>query len=150
MDATITFQDRAKDAIRASGGRVTPQRELLLDLLADTDNDLDAETLHQRAATEDPLISLPTVYRTLHTLETAGLITSHFTSSDHERKRYRVDAKTSHFHFTCASCGKVTSFQSAMIDTLIDDLSQQLGAEIQSLCMCAGGLCAACREENDR
>lgn len=146
----MTFQDRAKDAIRASGGRVTPQRALLLDLLATAAADLDAETLHQRAAAHDPLISLPTVYRTLHTLEGAGLVSSHFTSSDHERKLYHVDTQTTRFHFTCQSCGVVIPFTSTLTDPLIETLNQQLGADVRSLCMCAGGLCAACREENDQ
>ena len=143
----MTFQEQAKEAIRASGGRITTQRELLLHLLDTLDSDVDAETLHQLASQSDPNISLPTVYRTLHTLENARVIASQYISSDHERKVYRVMQDTQRFHFTCSRCGQVTVFQSDLISRLISELNSQLDAEVMNLCMCAGGLCSDCREE---
>lgn len=143
----MTFQERAADAIRASGGRITNQRELLLDLLANIETDVDAETLYQLASERDPDISLPTVYRTLHTLETAQIIASHYVSSDHERKVYRPNTHEDVFHFTCRHCGQVTSIQSNLIEQLRQDVSTQLGADVLTLCLCASGLCADCRRE---
>lgn len=142
----MTFQERAFAAIRASGGRITSQRELLLDLLAHLETDIDAEQLHRLASTHDPNISLPTVYRTLHTLEAAHIVTSQYVSSDHERKVYRVHSHDDAFHFTCRRCGRVLAFQSDLVDQLKADLTAQFGAEVLTLCMCAGGLCANCRE----
>lgn len=146
----MTFQQQASIAIRASGGRITSQRELLLDLLADLDNDIDAEHLHLLASKHDPTLSLPTVYRTLHTLETARIITSHYVSSDHERKVYRPNNNDDVFHFTCQRCGRVTAFHSELIARLKQELSTQLVAEVRTLCMCAGGLCQDCREEESK
>lgn len=144
----MTFEQQAKQAIRASGGRITSQRELLLDLLSAVDGEIDAEHLFQLAVEHDPAISLPTIYRTLNTLEAARLITSHYVSSDHQRKSYRLMANDDDvFHFTCHQCGKVIAFRSTLIDQLRCELSTQLGAEISTLCMCAGGLCADCRKE---
>lgn len=144
----MTFQQEAKQAIRASGGRITPQRELLLDLLAAAADDLDAETLHRLAAEQDASISLPTVYRTLNTLEAAAVIRARYVSRDHERKRYRArDSAADVFHLTCRNCGQVISLRSELIDQLKRELSDQSGAEITTLCLCAGGLCADCREE---
>lgn len=143
----MTFQQQAKDVIHASGGRITSQRELLLDLLAETADDIDAETLHQRASEQDPTISLPTVYRTLKTLEDAQVITSRYVSTDHDRKLYRVQGEHSHYLFTCRNCGCVTQFQSDFIRLLKDELISKLNADVQSLCVCASGLCAACQKE---
>lgn len=143
----MTFEQRAKEAIRASGGRITTQRELLLDLLAEYDHDVDAEYLYRLASKRDPDLSLPTVYRTLHTLEAAQVIVSHYVSSDHERKVYRVNNNEDIFHFTCRRCGRVTTFHSQLVGQLKQELSTQLGAEVLTLCMCAGGLCADCQEE---
>lgn len=141
----MTFQDRAKDAIRASGGRITGQRELLLDLLASSDDGIDADQLYRLASERDPNISLPTIYRTLHTLEDAHIIESRYASRDHERKVYAlgiVDVVT----FTCRRCGRVYPVQIESLRWIKHELSEQLGAEISSLCMCASGLCADCRE----
>jgi len=143
----MSFQEQAKEAIRASGGRITGQRELLLDLIAAHD-EIDAERLHQLAVQQDATISLPTVYRTLHTLEDAHVITSRYFSTDHERKVYSVQAELElTFHFTCRRCGRVIPFQSTWIEQLKRELGAQLGAEVLTLCMCAGGLCPDCREE---
>lgn len=146
----MSFQERAIQAIQASGGRMTHQRLILLDILADAHDDIDAEHLHQRAITQDPSISLPTVYRTLHTLEDARLITPMYVSQDHERKLYRVNGDAMRFHFTCRECGKVIPFQTALTQPIQDELMQRLGAEVTSFCMCVGGLCADCREQEAR
>ncbi len=146
----MTFQERAKAAIRDSGGRITTQRELLLDLLAQSDDEIDAETLHERACQHDPNISLPTVYRTLHTLEEAEIVASHYMSSDHERKVYRVQQDTDSCHFTCRRCGRVIAVQTGLLGQLRRELSTQLDAEVSTFCICAGGLCADCREEELR
>jgi Fe2+ or Zn2+ uptake regulation protein len=144
----MTFQEQAKDAIRASGGRMTSQRQVLLDLLVAVRDGITAEDLFRLAVDRDPNMSLPTVYRTLHTLEAAHVVSSHYLSSEHERKLYRIsDGQETTFHFTCRGCGQVIPFHSEVIDHLKRELSARLGAEVMTLCMCAGGLCAACREQ---
>lgn len=143
----MTFQQNALEAIRASGGRVTSQRELLLDLLANAQKSIDAESLHQQAIEEDPTISLPTVYRTLHILEEAGFISSQYISSDHDRKLYRVLGGKQTYHFTCRHCGKVTQFYSDVVQQLSETLITEYGAEVQTMCFCASGLCADCQKE---
>lgn len=143
----MNFQEQATEAIRASGGRMTSQRELLLDLLADTNTGIDAETLHQFASEQDPSISLPTVYRTLRTLEDAQVIASSYVSRDHDRKVYRVSGEQHSYHFTCRRCGRVTPFESDIINLLKDELAVQLGVKVQSMCLCASGLCADCQKE---
>ncbi|MBL8162615.1 MAG: transcriptional repressor [Anaerolineae bacterium] len=144
----MTFRDAARDAIHASGGRLTSQRELLLDLLAEHDAGIDAERLHQLASAQDPTISLPTVYRTLHTLEAVRLIVSNYTSSDHDRKQYRVNDDQDRFHFTCRRCGRVTMFRSALVAQLKQELAAQLDAQVLTVCICAGGLCSTCGQED--
>ncbi len=134
---------------------MTPQRQLLLDLLAGQD-DLDAGQLHQLASARDPQLSLPTVYRTLHTLEAAGVIVSRYLSSDHERRVYRVQQTTPEprLHFTCQGCGRVLPVASERITDLLDQIGGEIttlsGAQVRSVCVCAGGLCTICqtREAN--
>lgn len=143
----MSFQENALDAIRASGGRVTSQRETLLDILANAKKGIDADALHQRASLQDPTISLPTVYRTLHILEEAGFVSSHYISSDHDRKLYRILGEQQSYHFTCRHCGKVTQFHSDVVQQLSETLIKEYGAEVQTMCFCASGLCADCQKE---
>lgn len=144
----MSFQQRAIEAIRDSGGRMTTQREILLRLLEGADEDIDAEHLHHLASQEDPNLSLPTVYRTLNTLEDAQVISGRYLSIDHDRKVYRISPQGETYHFTCRNCGRIIAFQSDIIDQLKQAVSAQIGADVATLCMCAGGLCADCREEH--
>lgn len=143
----MTFQKQAWQAIHAAGGRITDQTQLLLSLLAEADDYLDVEQLHQLAMLQDPSISLPTVYRTLHRLESAKLITPRYLSSEHERKYYRIAAGEP-LHFTCHRCHRVIPFHSQLIQQLRYELAAQLDVDVFSLCLCANGLCETCRKEN--
>ncbi len=154
----MSFYERAVEAIRGSGGRMTTQRAMLLEVLQQVD-DIDAETLHRLASVRDSSLSLPTVYRTLHVLEAADVITAQYVSDDHERRIYRprhphnTHTHATAFHFTCRRCGSVVTFTTDTIRALKSEIAAQLGVEVQSLCMCAGGLCADCRavtEETSR
>lgn len=140
------FQEQAKQAIRASGGRITEQRELLLDLLAAHEDGIDAEQLHRLANERDPNISLPTVYRTLHTLEDAHVIEARYASRNHDRKVYTVGAAEA-VNFTCRRCGQIIAVESSLLSELKAELSARLHTDVLTLCMCASGLCADCREE---
>ena len=61
----MSFSEKAADAIRQSGGRMTAQRQQIIDLLENASQRLDAEALYDQARRNDPSISLATVYRTL-------------------------------------------------------------------------------------
>ena len=142
-----SFQQQARQAIRDAGGRVTEQRQRIIDLLAGVEDYVDAEQLHQLANVQDANLSLPTVYRTLHTLEEANLITPQYISQEHERKYYRVASDAKQFHFTCRRCGRVIPFQTTLSQKLKDELAAALGVAVASVCMCVDGLCAECRQE---
>ncbi|MFW5708830.1 MAG: Fur family transcriptional regulator [Chloroflexota bacterium] len=143
----MSFQEKAVEAIRASGGRITAQRQIVLDLLAGANEDIDAEHLHNLAIQHDPGISLPTIYRTLRVLETAKLISPRYVSTDHDRKMYRVTDETIAAHFTCRNCGSVIAFRSDLIGSLKQEMMSALNVDIATLCICAGGLCEDCQEE---
>src|SRR5579884_1698183 len=87
-----------------TGRRLTPQRRLVYDTLAETTSHPDAERLITLVRRQDPGISVATVYNTLRVLVDAGLV--------HELRGFgpttRYDANThDHDHFTCRVCGTV-------------------------------------------
>ena len=77
----MSFSEKAADAIREAGGRMTAQRQHIIDLLGSASERLDAEGLFEQARVLDPAISLATVYRTLSTLESVGLIRQTYISN---------------------------------------------------------------------
>jgi Fur family ferric uptake transcriptional regulator len=143
----MTFTEDASQAIRDSGGRMTAQRELLIGLLADTHEHLDAEGLYDLARTKDASISLATVYRTLNVLEEAGLLQQRYLSRDHERRYFEPVHHHSEHHFTCRKCRKVISFRSSLVQDLGRQLEDELGVRMLNICVCLDGLCPSCRAE---
>lgn len=129
--------------IRASGGRLTGQRQLIIELLAGATERVDAEGLYQLAQQQDETINLATVYRTLNTLEAKGLIREQYISPDHERKYYTLAAET--YYLTCRKCHKVIAFTSDVIDTLRQQLETNLQVKTFNICMCVDGLCPECQ-----
>lgn len=141
----MTFLERASHAIRDSGGRMTPQRQMVVELLADAGEDLDADEVYRQAHDRDASVSLATVYRTLNTLEAAGLVRQHYNSREHDRKVYQLVEADTGYHFTCRQCRRVIHFQSALVQDIRQMLEAELGVEVSNACVCMDGLCPDCR-----
>ena len=139
----MSFMERAEEAIRAAGGRMTAQRQVIIEVLAGATERLDADSLYQLARQQEAGINLATVYRTLNTLETAGLIRQQYISPDHDRKYYTLAAEA--YHFTCRSCHRVIAFSSAEIDELKQRLENDFHIQALNACVCVDGLCPECR-----
>lgn len=142
----MTFLEKASQAIRESGGRMTNQRQIILELLAGSNEDLDADGLYQCAHGRDASISLATVYRTLNTLETAGLVRQHYNSREHERKVYQLVEADTGYHFTCRRCRRVIHFQSPLVQEIRQILEAELGVQVSNACVCMDGLCPECQD----
>ncbi len=142
-----TFLEEASAAIRSTGGRFTPQRKLILDLLEHTDGHLDAERLYLLAHQQDSTISLATVYRTLNVLREANLIDQRYFSPRHEKTYYEPAHSAEHYHFTCRNCGRVIEFETPLVGAMKVGIEQQLNVSLAHVCMCFEGLCSDCRRE---
>lgn len=140
----MSFAEKASEAIHAAGGRMTAQRQLIIDLLALSGSDgMDAELLYERARAQNDRINLATIYRTLVTLESAGLIRHQYTSPDHTRKSYTLALET--YHFTCRACRRIIPFTSDLVNTLKRQLGAELGVTALHACVCVEGLCPDCQ-----
>lgn len=140
-----TFLERASQAIRQAGGRMTEQRYILLDIIANADQQLDAERLLEIAKHRVSGINLTTIYRTLNVLEATGLVQAHYHSPDHTRKFYELQRAEPTYHFTCRQCKQVIAFHSTLTETIRQQLAEQLGLSVRDVCICADGLCHACQ-----
>ena len=62
-----------KDALRQRGLRMTPQRQLILDVVGSMHGHFAADQVHQQVVTVFPDVNISTVYRTLEVLEELAL-----------------------------------------------------------------------------
>lgn len=132
------------DSLHASGLRLTPQRTLILSLLNETDEHLDAEGIFVLARDRMPGLNLATVYRTLAVLKDMGLVEQRYFARDHKREYYEAVGKREHYHFTCLGCGKVLEVETPRLRQAQRELSETLGLIFSHTCVCFEGYCAEC------
>jgi Fe2+ or Zn2+ uptake regulation protein len=123
---------------------MTSQRALVLRILEESDNHLDAETVWERAQTHDQNINLATVYRSLRMLKDMGFIEQRYFARDHKRETFESSQKPEHFHFSCKECGTLIEFESNDIRQVRIELEDDQGLHLSHTCMCLEGYCAEC------
>lgn len=139
----------ASAAVRASGGRMTAQRRLILDVLNELGGHPTAEEIFTGARERDPALHVSTVYRTLAWLENAGLVSHcHLDSGpDGERsERYDPVTPVEHHHFVCTACDRVIEFESPRIDAIKAQFVREHAADVQRAALTLYGLCEECRQ----
>jgi len=143
-------RDKAREALAIAGLRATPQRLLVMEILEETDDHLDADAILKRARQKDPGVSLATVYRTLGKLKKAGLVDQRYLARDHRRGYYEPTSKEEHYHFTCLGCGKIIEVHTSRIAQAREELSRELGLEFARACTCFEGYCPECVAQRNK
>jgi Fur family ferric uptake transcriptional regulator len=110
---------------REKGLKMTGQRRVIAQVLSDSDDHPNVETLYQRASQVDPRISIATVYRTVKLFEEANILTRHDFGDG--RARYEIDPKEHHDHLIDIDTGKVIEFRDDEIERLQREAALKLG-----------------------
>lgn len=110
---------------KEKGLKMTGQRRVIAQVLSDSDDHPDVETLHQRASRVDPRISIATVYRTVKLFEQANILTRHDFGDG--RARYETVPREHHDHLIDIDSGQVIEFRDDEIERLQRDAAQALG-----------------------
>jgi Fur family ferric uptake transcriptional regulator len=127
--------------LRAAGLRSTGQRRAVLRAI-DALQHATVDELAAEVQSTMPEVSLSTVYRTLETLDEAGLVThAHL---HHGSPTWHVVDGDPHLHLVCASCGQVQQ-QPVEIALGLAGLAQEaLGFVVDLRHLVLHGQCAAC------
>jgi Fur family peroxide stress response transcriptional regulator len=137
--------DRARKelerALRVAGCRITEQRRVVLDYLAQTDAHPSANQVYQEARKHYPGLSLATVYNTLEALVKIGVIKIiEFNAMDN---RHETNL-TPHVNLICTVCGKILDFVEGF--SVNPEMARaKLGFEVKDYRMEYYGTCAECR-----
>ncbi len=130
--------------LRAAGKRITPQRKLVLGILAKANTHLDAQDIYERGRRQDVYLSLATVYRTLALLKEANLI--HELHLDDEHHHYELASKEDHSHLICLGCGLVIEVDNAAFTEAALAAGAAHGFEVTSAQVEVTGYCSDCRQ----
>lgn len=115
------------EAVAAEKGiRMTRQRRVVAQVLAESDDHPDAEELFARARKLDSKVSLASVYRTMSLFTESGLVDSH--NFGDGRARYELaDDDDHHDHLIDVTTGEVVEFFDAEIEELKEKIAKRLG-----------------------
>lgn len=131
--------------LRARGMRWTPQRRLLMRVLAESDGHVTASDLIERCRASDPETTPSTVYRTLDVLEELGFV-RHAHAAD-GREEYHVMPSTEHGHLHCRQCGRSWEIEAAEAGALVKLMARERGFSVDLSHLSVSGVCAECQAE---
>ena len=124
-----------------AGMKVTHQRTEIFRELAGSDEHPDAETVYRRVRKRVTGISRDTVYRTLATLESEGLLRRTGALGGPARYDANMDR---HHHFVCRACGLMKDFHSEALDQLPIPKSVEAFGHIEAAQVQVRGICSSC------
>ncbi len=139
--------DEAETLLHERGFKVTPQRTLLLQVLASQTAYLDADEIFRLAHSQDASISLATVYRTLKLFAELDIIEHRYVEPDHRREVFRLSAGPEQHYLTCIRCGSRTLIHADLLNRMVSELVRRKGVSVTSACACFTGYCPTCTEE---
>jgi Fur family ferric uptake transcriptional regulator len=133
------------DRLRARGLRWTPQRRILVEVLAGTDGHVTGAELVERCRAIAPDTIPSTVYRTLDVLEELGVV-SHSHGAD-GREEFHVLPTAEHAHLYCRRCGGTWELgaDDPAVSTSVEAFDSARGFEVDVSHLTLTGLCASCR-----
>jgi Fur family transcriptional regulator, ferric uptake regulator len=128
--------------LRASGYRVTPQRQLVLESVSRLEH-ATPEDIYADVRLTARGVNVSTVYRTLELLEQLGLVTH--THLGHGAPSYHLAEETEHVHLVCRRCGRISQVGQSDVAPLVSALEEAHGFKTDVGHLTVFGLCADCQ-----
>jgi Fur family transcriptional regulator, ferric uptake regulator len=133
--------DEILDLLRTDGGRVTPARRAVVQILVDTDDHISADDIAGRIQEAMPDVAPSTVYRTLEVLERLGQV-EHM-HLGHGPAKYHLSERV-HVHLMCRGCDRVIELPVSYLDELATRLAGEHGFTLEPRHFALLGRCKDC------
>ena len=129
------------EILKEKGLKVTPQRLAVYSALVSTKSHPSAEAIHKMLIADNPSISLATVYKTLDSFKTAGLIKE--LNFCFEYSNYDADM-SDHQHIVCTKCCHVFDVYYKPDASMREDVEKESGFKINDEQIVFYGVCPEC------
>ena len=134
-------------ALRRAGQRLTPQRMMVLSVLAEQGGHMSAEEILAMIRQEYPYLNLSTVYRTLDLFVELGLVAQ--TDLGEGVRQFELVGSHPHHHLICQRCGDIIEVSDDLLGPLRQTLREQFGFKARMDHFAIFGICRSCREQPD-
>ncbi|MGD9123909.1 MAG: Fur family transcriptional regulator [Desulfarculaceae bacterium] len=130
-------------SLREAGHRVTPQRLVVLKILAESRNHPSVEQVYEQVRVDFPTTSLATIYKTMNLLKELGeVLELGFASWG---SRYDGNRPYPHPHVVCTKCGAIVDPEFAPLDDMSREMARMSGYRITHHRLDFFGLCPRCQ-----
>ena len=134
--------DELTEQFRASGLRVTPQRQSIFRALSGSTVHPTAESVYAAVSIDMPTISLRTVYQTLNDLAAMGELQALDIGTGSTRFDPNLEP---HHHLACVDCGRIDDVDGDFPDISVPSDGLADGFEVTATEIVFRGRCAPCR-----
>jgi Fe2+ or Zn2+ uptake regulation protein len=136
--------------LKKIGIRLTPQRQEIIMLLLKRAEaggpPLSADEIMQHVRMRYPSISLDTVYRSLATFTTEGLVRE-LQFREHSRRFELIYEDDHHYHFVCLDCGDIIKLPYCPVDCLQRTKECYPEYKIEDHSFTLYGYCPECKDD---
>ncbi len=137
---------RAIETLREKGHRLTPQRMLVLSIVADGDGHMGVDEVFRRSKEAYPYMDIATVYRTLHLFKDLGVVTE---VAIGDRLHYELtDPSGKHHHMVCRVCNGAFNLSPHYLEEFRTTLVREFDFEPDLEHFAITGICSKCRADN--
>jgi Fur family ferric uptake transcriptional regulator len=133
------------DALRERGYRITPQREMIISILAHSGRHLSAEEIFAEVQKQTQSVNITTVYRVLDLLHEEGLASRNDLGEG--KIFYATTEHGSHIHLICRQCGYIIDADYELMLPLEEGFSQEYQFKPDLKHLSIFGLCDQCKKE---
>lgn len=137
------LEQNVTEQIRKQGFRMTPQRQMILDVVCERGEHVTANDVIVAVQEQSPAMNRATVYRVLQFFCDLQLVTR---TEINGQAVYELARETPHHHLVCRVCGQVLDLPNHYFEPLAAQLlvDHAFHAELNHLAI--SGMCAHCRE----
>ena len=136
--------ESVRSRILAAGQRITPQRDLIAGVLEAADGPLGAQELLEAVALRDAGIGRATVFRTLQSLQDAGVV-QHVPLPGDQGGYLLCPTSGHHHHLVCQRCGRVEDLLEEEVALFVGAVARDHGFDIDHTGLELSGHCSGCR-----
>ena len=134
--------EELRQAMRLRGLRITPQRSVILETVSHLGGHPTVIQVFEHAQRRLPGLNTATVYRTLGSLRSAGLVDE---MDDGGPARFSLrDLEHPHHHLVCTHCGALEELEPGPVRGLANQIRRQTGFRLQTEHVTLPGTCRKC------
>jgi Fur family ferric uptake transcriptional regulator len=141
----LSVEDEYKELMIKHGIKNTKQREMIYEILEESDNPVTAEDIFLKLKEGDEDINLSTVYRNLEMLCAKGIVSkSNFMNDD--KARFELSGTVHKHHLICLKCNKMIKIDGCPLERLEKVLQDETSFDITGHKLEIYGYCPECKK----